>query len=158
MSQKRMECFRLLCMNQASVFEWHKRFKEGSESVSDDERCGGSKELSISLLKMGQWHFHQDNAPVHNSVLVIDYLTKIGIKTVLHSPYSQTLLPVTFGYSLSSEAVVMRQLRRWEAVKKVIDTLTHFWKKMDFALNKPQMLRCIKTKNKKQKNKKQTSR
>ena len=26
----------------------------------------------------------------------------------------QTLLPVTFGYSLSSEAVVMRQLRRWK--------------------------------------------
>ena len=24
-----------------SVFEWHKRFKEGRESVRDDERCGG---------------------------------------------------------------------------------------------------------------------
>ena len=28
-------------------------------------------------------------------------------------PIVQTLLPVTFGYSLSSEAVIMRQLRRW---------------------------------------------
>ena len=27
-------------MNQAWVFEWHKRFKEGRESVRDDERCG----------------------------------------------------------------------------------------------------------------------
>ena len=26
------------CMNRASVFEWHKRFKEVRESVSDDER------------------------------------------------------------------------------------------------------------------------
>ena len=26
----------------------------------------------------------------------------------------QTLLPVTFGYSLSSEAIIMRQLRRWK--------------------------------------------
>ena len=25
------------CMNQASVFGWHKRFKEGRESVRDDE-------------------------------------------------------------------------------------------------------------------------
>ena len=25
------------CMNRAWVFEWHKRFKEGRESVSDDE-------------------------------------------------------------------------------------------------------------------------
>ena len=34
------------CMNQASDFEWHKRFKEGRESVRDDERCGRSKEVN----------------------------------------------------------------------------------------------------------------
>ena len=28
--------FRPSCMNQATVFEWHKRFKEGRESVTDD--------------------------------------------------------------------------------------------------------------------------
>ena len=39
--------FRASCMNQASVFEWHKRFKEGRESVRDDERCGRSKELGL---------------------------------------------------------------------------------------------------------------
>ena len=33
------------CMNRASAFEWHKRFKEDRESVRDDERCGGSKEV-----------------------------------------------------------------------------------------------------------------
>ena len=32
-------------MNQTSVFEWHKRFKEGRESVREDERCGRSKEV-----------------------------------------------------------------------------------------------------------------
>ena len=52
-------------------------------------------------FKSGQWHIHQDNAPVRNSILVTDYLTKMGIKTVPHSPYSPDL-PVTFGYSLSS--------------------------------------------------------
>ena len=31
-------------MNRASVFEWHKRFKECRESVRDDERCGRSKD------------------------------------------------------------------------------------------------------------------
>ena len=35
-------------MNRASVFEWHKRFKEGRESLRDDERCGRSKEVNIS--------------------------------------------------------------------------------------------------------------
>ena len=37
--------FRPSCMYRASVFEWHKRFKEGRESVRDDERCGRSKEV-----------------------------------------------------------------------------------------------------------------
>ena len=34
------------CMNRTSVFEWHKRFKEGRETVRDDERCGRSKEVN----------------------------------------------------------------------------------------------------------------
>ena len=38
------------CMNQASVFEWHKRFKEGRESVKDYERCGRSKEVNTPEL------------------------------------------------------------------------------------------------------------
>ena len=42
--------FRPSCMNQASVFEWHKRFKEGRESVRDDERCGRSKEVNTPEL------------------------------------------------------------------------------------------------------------
>ena len=132
--------FQSSCVIQASVFEWHKGFKEGRDSVRDDERCGRSKEVNTpeligqtvrvtmlrfkrefrkrfrqkrpALFKLGQWHFHQDNTPVHNSILVTDYLSKMGIKTVPQPPIVQTLLPVTFGYSLSSEAVIMRQLRR----------------------------------------------
>ena len=38
------------CINRASVFEWHKRFKEVRESVRDDERCGRSKEVNTSEL------------------------------------------------------------------------------------------------------------
>ena len=32
-------------MNLASVFECHKRFKEGRQSVRDEEMCGRSKEV-----------------------------------------------------------------------------------------------------------------
>ena len=39
----------------------------------------------------------------------------------------ETLLPVTFGYSLSSEAVVMRQLRRWKSLWR--RSLTHSHKR-----------------------------
>ena len=42
-------------------------------------------------------------------ILVADYLTKFLSLSIV-----QTLLPVTFGYSLSSEAVIMRHLRRWK--------------------------------------------
>ena len=38
------------CMNRASVFEWHKRFKEGRKSVREDEGCGRSKEVNIPEL------------------------------------------------------------------------------------------------------------
>ena len=50
MPQKRMECFRLLLEYRASVFEWHKRFKESRESVRDDERWGRSKEVNSPEL------------------------------------------------------------------------------------------------------------
>ena len=42
--------FQPSCINQASVFEWHKRFKEGRESVRDDERCRMSKEVRTPEL------------------------------------------------------------------------------------------------------------
>ena len=42
--------FRPSCRNRASVFEWHKRFKEGRESVREDERCGRSKEVNTPEL------------------------------------------------------------------------------------------------------------
>ena len=38
------------CMNRASVFEGHKRFKKGRESVRDDERCARSKEVNTPEL------------------------------------------------------------------------------------------------------------
>ena len=117
-------------LNRASVFEWHKRLKEGRESVRDDERCGRSKEVRTlevlrdfrkrfarkrpALFKLVQWHFQQDNAPVHNSILVTDYLSKMGIDTVPPPPYRRDHAPCDFGNFLSSEAVVMRQLRRWK--------------------------------------------
>ena len=95
--------FRPSCMNRASVCEWHKRFKEGRESLRNDERCGRSKEVNTAeligygysvevlrefrkisdrrspvLFKSGQWHFHQDNKPVHNSILVTGLFDQDG--------------------------------------------------------------------------------
>ena len=38
------------CMNRASVFEWHKRLREGRQSARDNERCGRSKEVNTSQM------------------------------------------------------------------------------------------------------------
>ena len=76
---------------------------------------------------MGQWNFHQNNAPVHNSILVTDYLTKMGIKTVPQPPYRRDLAPCDFWlfpklggcrYETTEEMK--------EAVTKVIDTQEDF--------------------------------
>ena len=37
-------------MNRATVFEWHKRFKECRKSVRDDKKCGRSKEVRTPEL------------------------------------------------------------------------------------------------------------
>ena len=42
--------FRPSCMNRTSIFERHKRFKEGREFVRDDERYGRSKEVNTPEL------------------------------------------------------------------------------------------------------------
>ena len=78
-----------------------------------------------STLQIGSWHFHQYNAPVNISILVTDYLTQMGIKTVPQPPYSPDLAPCDFGYSPSSEAVVMRQLRRGKKLWRRSLTRSH---------------------------------
>ena len=94
--------FRPSCKNRASVFEWHKRFKEGRESVRDEEGC----------------------PPVHNSILVTDYLTKMGIKTVVHPPYSPDLAPCDFWLFPKLRGCRYETIEEMkEAVTKVIDTL-----------------------------------
>ena len=76
-------------------------------------------------MKSGQWHFHQDNTPVHNSILVTDYLTKIGIKTVPRRPYSPDLAPCDFWLLPKLKGCRYERIEEMkEAVTKVIDTLT----------------------------------
>ena len=82
-----------------------------------------------ALFKLAQWHFHKDNAPVHNSIFVTDYLTKMGINTVPQLPYSPNLASCDFWLFPK----LKEKLRgcRYEtieemkvAVTKVIDTFT----------------------------------
>ena len=134
------------CMIWASVFEWHKRFKEARESVRDDERCGRSKEVNtpkligqrvgvkvrVTMLRfkgnsgrdsvrrgrhssnqvsgISSRTMHQATTPSLSQTIWLRWASR----QFLTLPIVQILLLVTFGYSLSWEAVVMRQLRRWK--------------------------------------------
>ena len=76
-------------------------------------------------MKSGQRHFHQDNTPVHNSILVTDYLTKMGIKTVPQPPYCPDLAPCDFWLFPKLRGCCYETIEEVkEAVTKVIDTLT----------------------------------
>ena len=78
-----------------------------------------------STIKSGQWHFHSDNAPVHNSILVTDYLTKMSIKTVPHRPYSPGLASCDFWLFPKHRGCRYETIEEMkEAVMKVFDTLT----------------------------------
>ena len=78
-----------------------------------------------ALFKSGLWHFHQDNAPVHNSILVTNYLTKMGIKIVPHPPYIPDIAPCDFWLFPKLRGCryeIIEEMK--EAVTKVIDTHT----------------------------------
>ena len=78
-----------------------------------------------SLFKSGQWYFQQDNALVHHSILVTDYLTKIGIKTVPQPPFSPDLAPCDFWLFPKLRDCRYETIEEIkEAVRKVLDTHT----------------------------------
>ena len=78
-----------------------------------------------NTFKSSQWHFQQDNAPVHNSIPVTEYLTKMGIKTVAQLPNSQDLAPCDFWLFPKLRCYRYETIEEMkEAVTKVIDTLT----------------------------------
>ena len=113
---------------------WHDLHALGSHWTDSQQGilCWGLREFRSrfrrkrpALFKSAQWHFHQDNAPVHNFILVTDYLTKMGIKTVPRPPYSRDLAPCDFWLfpklrGCRCETIEVMK----EAVMKVIDTFT----------------------------------
>ena len=77
-----------------------------------------------ALFNSGQWYFQQDNAPVHNSILVTDPLTK-SINKVPHPPYSRDLAPYDFSLFPKLRGCRYETIEEMkEAVTKVIDMLT----------------------------------
>ena len=79
-----------------------------------------------SSLQIGSVVFPRGQCTtVHNSILVTDYLTKMGINTVPHPPYSPDLAPCDFCLFPKLSGCHYETIEEMkEAVTKVIDTLT----------------------------------
>ena len=114
--------------------------------MRDDERCGRSKEVNTSELigqrvRVTMLRFkgssgrdfvgrgqHPSNPVRGISTRTMHQSTTPSLSQTIWARWAsrqflgllivQTLLPVTFAYSLSSEAVVMRQLRRWKRLRR----------------------------------------
>ena len=70
--------FQPSCMNRASVFEWHERFKEGRESVRDDERYGRSKEVRTPELVGQIKNFMDKNHHVSRETISAQFDVSVG--------------------------------------------------------------------------------
>ena len=138
--------FQPSCINRTSVFEWHKRFKGSRCGRSKGDNtpeligqrvrvrviCWGLKGVQEEILseeasthQIGSVAFPPGQCTslqLHPCHRIFDH---VGIMTVLSLPIVQTLLSVTFGYSLSSEASVVIKLRRWKMFLPRSLTLLH---------------------------------
>ena len=77
---------------------------------SGRDSVGRGQHSSNRISGISRRTMHQSSTPSLSQTI----WPRWASRQFLTVPIVQTLLPVTFGYSLSSEAVVMRQLRRWK--------------------------------------------
>ena len=103
--------FGVSCMKRTSVFEWHKRFKEGRVSVRDAERYGRSKEVNrpelivqrfrvrVTMLRFKGVQTIHSTRIIHQSASLSFSQTiwpRWASRHVLTLPIVKTLPPVTF--------------------------------------------------------------
>ena len=138
MPQKRVECVRLLFNHLAWI---EHQFVRGIRDLRKARSLWGmmrgvrgvrksidqswlAKQLGLGLLC---WGFKG----VQEEIQTI--WARWAWRQFLSLPIVQILLPVTFGYSLSSQAVVMRQLRRWKRLWRRSLTRSYKWTSMGLS-------------------------
>ena len=66
------------CINRASVFKRHKRFKKDRKSVRDDERCGKSKEVRTPELICQIKNVMDKDHPVSIEAISVQFNVSLG--------------------------------------------------------------------------------
>ena len=105
MSLKRIECSRLLLEHLAWI---EHQFLSG---IRDSRKAGS---LWGMMRGVGRVRKSMHQSWLTKGSLSQTIWSRWAWRQFLTLPIVETLLPVTFVYSLNSEAVVMRQVRRWK--------------------------------------------
>ena len=79
----------------------------GFKGSSGRDSVGRGQHSSNRVSGISTWTMHQSTTPSLSQTIWPIW----ALRQFLILPIVQTVVPVTFGYSLSSEAVIMRQLR-----------------------------------------------
>ena len=93
----------------------------GFKGVQEEIRSEEASTLQIELSGISTRTMYQSTTPSLSQTIWPWW----ALRQFLSLPIVQTLLPVTFAYSLSSEAVVMRQLRKWKRLWRRLLTRPH---------------------------------
>ena len=95
------------------------------KGVQEEIRSEETSTLQLESVAILAGEFSQDNVRVHNSILVSDYLTKMGIKTVPPLPYSPDLAACNFRLFPKLRGCFYETIEEMKgAVTKVIDIPT----------------------------------
>ena len=115
--------FQPSCMNRASVFEWHKRFKEGRESVRDDEKYGRSKEVRIPELIGQIKNFMDKDRHVFIKTISAQFDVSVGtVDTVIHEELKMRKICAKFVPRVLREDQKERRCHDSREMVKLIDS------------------------------------
>ena len=93
----------------------------GFKGSSGRDSIRRGQHSSNRVSGISTWTMHQSITPSLSQTIWPRWASRQFFSLLI----VQTLLPVTFGYSLSSEAVIMRQLRRWKRLWRRSLTRSH---------------------------------
>ena len=99
--------FRPSCINRAWVFEWHKRFKEGRESVGDDERCVKSKQVNRPELIGQIKNFMDKDCRVSTETISAQFDVSVGtVDTIIREELKMRKICTKFVPRVLRDALV----------------------------------------------------
>ena len=107
-------------MNRTSIFEWHKRFNEGRESVRDDEKCGRKEFWTPKLIGQIK-NFMDKNRCVSIETISAQFDVSVGtVHTIIRKELKMRMICAQFVPRVFREDQKERRCHdSWEMVELI---------------------------------------